>query len=54
MHLGLKPYLPQLLESGLVQVGFLLLIGCHVTPVSYYILGSSHLLVLKAAAQHSV
>lgn len=45
-------FLPQLLECGFVYVGFLLVTGCIVVPMSYYVLGSSHLLILKAAAQH--
>ena len=46
-------FFPQLLECWLIQVGFLLLVGCHVTPMSYHILGSTHLLILKSAAQYS-
>lgn len=46
-------FLPQLLERGLVYIGFLLLIRCIVMPMSYYVLGLGHLLILEAAAQNS-
>ena len=43
-------FLPQLSELGLVYVLLLLLSRCRVMSMSYHILGSCHLLELKAAA----